>query len=54
MVQTCQYGQQNPQEYLEDVLRRIMNHPAKQIHKTPSRALACSQAAYRIATTDSR
>jgi len=33
LVQTCRNLGINPQEYLEDVLRRIMGHPAKQIHK---------------------
>jgi transposase len=32
LVQTCRNLGINPQEYLEDVLRRIMGHPAKQIH----------------------
>lgn len=31
LVQTCRNLGINPQEYLEDVLRRIMSHPAKQI-----------------------
>ena len=33
LVQTCRNLGINPQEYLEDVLRRIMRHPAKQIDK---------------------
>lgn len=33
LVQTCRNLGINPQEYLEDVLRRIMGHPAKQIHQ---------------------
>jgi hypothetical protein len=33
LVQTCRHLGINPQEYLEDVLRRIMNHPAKRIHE---------------------
>ena len=33
LVQTCRNLGINPHEYLEDVLRRIMRHPAKQIHK---------------------
>jgi transposase len=33
LVQTCRNLSINPQEYLEDVLRRIMGHPAKQIHE---------------------
>lgn len=31
LVQTCRNLGINPQEYLEDVLRRIMSHPAKKI-----------------------
>ena len=31
LVQTCRNLGINPQDYLEDVLRRIMSHPAKQI-----------------------
>jgi transposase len=31
LVQTCRNLTINPQEYLEDVLRRIMSHPAKKI-----------------------
>jgi len=33
LVQTCRNLGINPQEYLEDVLRMIMQHPAKQIDK---------------------
>jgi len=33
LVQTCRNLGINPQEYLEDVLRRIMSHPAKHIHE---------------------
>lgn len=33
LVQTCRNLGINPQEYLEDVLRRIMGHPARQIHE---------------------
>jgi hypothetical protein len=33
LVQTCRNLSITPQEYLEDVLRRIMGHPAKQIHE---------------------
>jgi len=41
LVQTCRNLGINPQEYLEDVLRRIMSHPAKQIHELlPDRWLA--------------
>ena len=32
LVQTCRNLDINPQEYLEDVLRRIMSHPARKIH----------------------
>ena len=31
LIQTCRNLDINPQEYLEDVLRRIMSHPAKRI-----------------------
>lgn len=41
LVQTCRNLGINPQEYLEDVLRRIMSLPAKQIHElVPDRWLA--------------
>ena len=44
LVQTCRNLGINPQEYLEDVLRRIMGHPAKQIHKLlPDNWLATRQ-----------
>ena len=44
LVQTCRNLGINPQEYLEDVLRRIMEHPAKQIHKLlPDNWLAARQ-----------
>jgi transposase len=33
LVQTCRNLGINPQEYLEDVLRRIMGHPARMIHE---------------------
>lgn len=33
LVQTCRNLGINPQEYLEDVLRRIMSHPAKRIEQ---------------------
>ena len=33
LVQTCRNLGINPQEYLEDVLRRIMGHPARKIHE---------------------
>jgi transposase len=32
-VQTCRNLAINPQEYLEDVLRRIMGHPAQRIQE---------------------
>ena len=31
LVQTCRYLKINPKEYLEDILRRIMGHPASKI-----------------------
>jgi hypothetical protein len=31
LVQTCRNLNINPQEYLEDILRRIMSHPASRI-----------------------
>ena len=41
LVQTCRNLDINPQEYLEDLLRRIMSHPAKQINELlPDRWLA--------------
>jgi transposase len=44
LVQTCRNLGINPQEYLEDVLRRIMGHPAKQIQKLlPDNWLAARQ-----------
>ena len=33
LVQTCRNLNINPQEYLEDVLRRIMSHPASRIEE---------------------
>jgi transposase len=33
LIQTCRNLGINPQEYLEDVLRRIMSHPARRIEK---------------------
>jgi hypothetical protein len=33
LVQTCRNLNINPQEYLEDVMRRIMGHPAKRIQE---------------------
>jgi len=44
LVQTCRNLGINPQEYLEDVLRRIMGHPAKMIHELlPDNWLAAKQ-----------
>lgn len=44
LVQTCRNLGINPQEYLEDVLRRIMSHPAKQIGQLlPDNWLAAKQ-----------
>jgi hypothetical protein len=44
LVQTCRNLDINPQEYLEDVLRRIMGHPARQIHQLlPDNWLAARQ-----------
>ncbi|MGA2404192.1 MAG: IS66 family transposase [Syntrophobacteraceae bacterium] len=44
LVQTCRNLGINPQEYLEDVLRRIMEHPARQIHQLlPDNWLAARQ-----------
>jgi hypothetical protein len=33
LIQTCRHLNINPQEYLEDVLRRIMSHPARRINE---------------------
>ncbi|MBD1401853.1 transposase domain-containing protein [Pelovirga terrestris] len=44
LIQTCRHLNINPQEYLEDVLRRIMGHPAKRIEDLlPDRWLAARQ-----------
>jgi len=44
LVQTCRNLGINPQEYLEDVLRRIMRHPAKRIETLlPDNWLAARQ-----------
>jgi transposase len=44
LVQTCRNLDINPQEYLEDVLRRIMGHPAQRIQELlPDRWLAAKQ-----------
>ncbi len=45
LVQTCRNLGINPQEYLEDILRRIMGHPAKRINELlPDNWLAAKQA----------
>ena len=33
LIQTCRGLGVNPREYMEDVIRRIMSHPAKKIHE---------------------
>ena len=33
LVQTCRALNINPREYLEDVMRRLMRHPAKRLHE---------------------
>jgi len=33
LVQTCRALEINPREYLDDVMRRLMNHPAKKLHE---------------------
>ena len=33
LIQTCRNLNINPQEYLEDIMRRIMSHPANRIHE---------------------
>jgi hypothetical protein len=44
LIQTCRHLGINPQEYLEDLLRRIMGHPARQIEELlPDRWLAARQ-----------
>jgi hypothetical protein len=44
LVQTCRNLGINPQEYLEDVLRRIMGHPARRIQELlPDLWLAAKQ-----------
>ena len=44
LVQTCRNLGINPQEYLEDVLRRIMGHPAQRIEELlPDQWLAAKQ-----------
>jgi len=44
LIQTCRNLGINPQEYLEDILRRIMGHPARQIEQLlPDRWLAARQ-----------
>ena len=44
LVQSCRNLGINPQTYLEDVLRRIMGHPARKIDELlPDRWLAAKQ-----------
>lgn len=44
LVQTCRNLGINPQTYLEDVLRRIMGHPARRVHELlPDQWLAAKQ-----------
>jgi transposase len=44
LVQTCRNLDINPQEYLEDILRRIMGHPAPRIEELlPDLWLAAKQ-----------
>ena len=44
LIQTCRHLNINPQEYLEDVLRRIMSHPARRIDELlPDRWQAARQ-----------
>jgi transposase len=44
LVQTCRNLEINPQEYLEDVLRRIMGHPAQRVQELlPDLWLAAKQ-----------
>lgn len=46
LVQTCRNLTINPQEYLEDILRRIMSHPARKIDQLlPDNWIAEKQAA---------
>jgi len=55
LVQTCRNLGINPQEYLEDVLRRIMGHPAQRIQELlPDLWLAAKQkdAAKKLANQD--
>jgi len=44
LIQTCRHLGVNPQEYLEDVLRRIMGHPSRRIEELlPDRWLVARQ-----------
>jgi hypothetical protein len=55
LVQTCRNLNNNPQEYLEDILRRIMGHPASRIEELlPDLWLAARQqnAAIQTASQD--
>ena len=52
LIQTCRHLDINPQEYLEDVLRRIMSHPALRIDELlPDRWQAARQEGSRVAAT---
>lgn len=51
LIQTCRNLGINPQEYLEDVLRRIMSHPAKRIAELlPDEWLAARQQSATVET----
>ena len=55
LVQTCRNLGINPQEYLEDVLRRIMGHPARRIEELlPDLWLAATTEECRIADGPAR
>ena len=44
LVQTCRNLGINPQDYLEDVMRRVMSHPARLVHQLlPDNWLAARQ-----------
>ncbi|HPE84763.1 MAG TPA: transposase domain-containing protein [Chlamydiales bacterium] len=36
-MQTCRSHGNNPEEYLEDVMRRLMSHNSQKIHELPGR-----------------
>jgi transposase len=44
LVQTCRAQGINPREYLEDVLRRLMSHPASKVSKLLPEAWAKARA----------